>query len=346
MILPCFAPAHQGNYGDVRLISCDWFHTVPGVKEPLMSEISNTPVSEAALAQESARSDLFARLEILTQEEGHFEPVGAQHWALFEDVGTTLLVSFEKLDTLLANPETLSNGHTVARSNGWSHLCLIADGETWFRDPAVYRHFDRLVDDAFFEDFDRVLFYGCGLNGHAACAFAVTAPGAHVLAMNPRATMNPAESAWDRRNLPARRLDFTSRYGYAPDMLEGASHVVVIHDLTVREEAMHSALFRAPWVTRLSAPLLGERIERGLAHMGLLTEILQQAMAGTLSAQSYAKLWRKRRDFAPYLKALLERVEDARRKTLAIRVCRSVTKRLRAPYFSKRLAKLTGEHGR
>ena len=44
-------------------------------------------------------------------------------------------------------------------------------------------------------------------------------------------------------------------------MLDGAGKVVVIHDLSLREEAIHSALFRAPWVMRLSAPLMGERIE-------------------------------------------------------------------------------------
>ena len=108
-------------------------------------------------------------------------------------------------------------------AGGWSHLCLIAEGDTWFRDPAVYAYFDRLVDDAFFEDFDHVLFYGAGMAGYAACAYSVAAPGAQVLALNPRATLDPAAGRWDDRDRAARRLDFTSRYGYAPDMLEGAA---------------------------------------------------------------------------------------------------------------------------
>lgn len=301
-------------------------------------------LAPATFATADGREALFARLEELTAEEGHFEPVGARHWALFEDVGTTLLVSFAQLDAVLAAGEALSGAHVVARQNGWSHLCLIADGETWFRDPAMYRHFDRLVDDAFFEDFDQVLFFGHGFGGHAACAYAVAAPGANVLALGPRATLNPAETGWDRRTLAARRLDFTSRYGYAPDMLEGAGKVVVIHDLTQRDEAMHSALFRAPWVTRLSAPLLGDRIAWGLTHMGLLPALLQSAMDGSLTYERFGKLWRKRREFAPYLKALADRTEGARRKGLAIMLCRSVTKRLRAPHFVKRLARLTGEN--
>ena len=234
-------------------------------------------------------------------------------------------------------------GHGFARDRGWSHLCFIAEGETHFRDPALYRHFDRLVDDAFFEDFDRVLFFGHGHGAHAACAYAVTAPGAQVLALNPRATLAGREVAWDRRDLAARRLDFTTRYGYAPEMLEGAGKVVVIHDLTQREEAMHSALFRAPWVTRLSAPLMGERIEWALRHMGILPTLIEAAMEGRLTPALFAREWRKRRAFSPYLKALLDKAETARRRGLAIQICRSVTRRLKAPHFARRLAKLTGE---
>jgi hypothetical protein len=125
-------------------------------------------------------------------------------------------------------------------------------------------------------------------------------------------------------------------------MLEGAGKVVVIHDPTLREEAMHAALFRAPWVTRLSTPHLGARIEWALRHMGLLPDMIEKAMNGTISHESFAPLWRKRRDFAPYLRALLEKAEANRRKSHAVMICRSVTRRLRAPHFARRLARLTG----
>ena len=292
---------------------------------------------------EGSRAALLQRLDDLTAEEGHFEPVGARHWALFEDAGTTLIVTFDQMATILASDTGMPWGHGFARDRGWSHLCFIAEGETHFRDPALYRHFDRLVDDAFFEDFDRVLFFGHGHGAHAACAYAVTAPGAQVLALNARATLAGREVAWDRRDLAARRLDFTTRYGYAPEMLEGAGKVVVIHDLTQREEAMHSALFRAPWVTRLSAPLMGERIEWALRHMGILPTLIEAAMEGRLTPALFAREWRKRRAFSPYLKALLDKAETARRRGLAIAICRSVTRRLKAPHFARRLAKLTGE---
>ena len=299
--------------------------------------------SATATAAPDDREALFAALDDLTAEDGHFEPVGAAHWALFEDRGTTLIVTFEELGSLLAAENRLPWGHEVAKARGWSHLCMISDGPTWFRDPAVYRHFDRLVDDAFFEDFDHVLFYGHGSGAHAACAFSVAAPGANVLAINPPASLSGSEVSWDARLKSARRMDFTSRYGYAPAMLEGAGKVVVIHDLTEREEAMHSALFRAPWVTRLSAPLMGTKIEYALRKMGVLDGLIEAAMAGKLTPAAFAAAWRKRRAFGPYLEALFEKTEAAKRKSLSIAVCRSVTSRLKSPRFQRRLAKLTGE---
>lgn len=311
------------------------------VQDPVSATRPDAMADATALAAAATdRAGWIAALEEMTAEEGYLEPLGPAHFAFFTDAGTTLLVSFETVDAARARPGQMPLGHAVAAERGWSHLCLLAEGETWYRDPAVYAYFDRLVDDAFFEDFDRVLFYGAEMGGYAACAFSVTAPGAQVLAISPRATLNPAQAGWDKRNRGARRLDFTSRYGYAPDMTEGAGQVVVIHDPGVPEEAMHAALYRAPWVTTLKAPLMGGRIDWALGHMGVLAEAMELAMAGRLGSFSFAGLWRRRRDFAPYLQAILDRAEDRGRRGLAIAICRSVTRRLRAPRFARRLEKL------
>ena len=196
-----------------------------------MSDDAKTDTLPATDAPTDADADWLAQLDAIGDEKGYFQTVGPHHWALFVDEAPTLLVSFETKDNLRARPGQLPVAHAIAAKHGWSHLCLIADGPTWYRDPAVYGYFDRLVDDAFFEDFDRVLFFGAGQGGYAAAAFSVTAPGASVLLMNPRATLNPTIARWDNRDRAARRLDFTSRYGYAPDMIEGAGKVFVLHEI-------------------------------------------------------------------------------------------------------------------
>lgn len=293
----------------------------------------------------SARDAWEQKMDHATQDSGYFHSLGDAHWAYFADEGTTLLVSFETIDAVLARPDQMPLADSLARAHGWSALTIIADGATWFRDPAVYAFFDRQVDDAFFEDFDQVLFYGAGMAGYAACAYAVTAPGAQVLALNPRATLEPAQASWDRRDLAARKFDFTSRYGYAPDMLEGAAQAVVIHDRTIPTEAMHASLFRAPYITRLSARHMGDTLEPAMIGAGILPALVDQAMAGTLTARSFATLWRARRNYSPYLRAILAKVEGAGRNRQAMMICRSVTKRLHAPSFAKRLAKLTERMG-
>lgn len=291
--------------------------------------------------QATDRASWFARLEDITEDSGYFQTVGAKHWALFIDESPTLLVSFETLDQARARPGQMPLAHGVAHARGWSHLCLISDGETWYRDPAVYAYFDRLVDDAFFEDFDRVVFYGAGPAGYAAAAFSVTAPGSTVLLVNPVATLNPAQAGWDSRHKPARRLDFTSRYGYAPDMIDGTDKVFVIHDPTVPAMAMHAALFHAAHVVTLRARHIGDRLEWALIHMGVLDGLIDAAAEGRLNATLFAQAWRKRRDFAPYLRSLLDQAQSAQRPGHEAKICRSVTRRLRAPRFRRRLAELT-----
>lgn len=249
------------------------------------------------------RADWLHRLAEMGEESGYFETLGARHWVLFRDEGPNLLVTFETLESLLQRaPGDLPLAGRVAQEAGWSHLCLIADGPTWFRDPRVWGYFDRLIDDGFFEDFDRVTFYGAGMGGHAACAYAVAAPGATVLAIRPVATLDPDIAGWDKRHLAARRLDFTSRFGYGPDMIEGAAQVFVLCDPEVDEDAMHAALYRKRFVTRLACRHLGPAPETALAEMGILAPLISAAAGGTLDRMVWARMWRARRDHPGWLR--------------------------------------------
>ncbi len=312
--------------------------------DPMEPQTTPTsPQMDAIPADASAATDRASWLGLMDQigeEAGHFEPLGAHHWAFFSDQEPTLIVTFERLEDIRARPDQMPLGLQIAQAKGWSHLCLIAEGETWYRDARVYGYFDRLVDDAFFEDFDQVVFLGAGAQGYAAAAFSVAAPGATVIAISPRATMSPAVAGWDRRAKKARRLDFTTRYGYAPDMIEGAGKVFIIHDPEVADDAMHAALFRGRHVTHLRTPRLDGRVDWALSHMGLIQPMVEAAVSGTLSANAFAGLWRARRNFGPYLRQLLSRAETAGRRRHELMICRSVSKRLQAPRFRKRLADL------
>ena len=276
----------------------------------------------------------------VAEGDGDFLPLGDRHWAFFAEERPMLLVTFEDADSVAARDDHLPEHYALAKSRGWSLLTILAKGDSWWRDPAVFRYFDRLADDGFLEDFDRVIFYGAGAAGYAAAAYSITAPGAELVLVAPRATLDPAVAGWDDRHRQARRIDFRGRYGYAPDLIESASKVWLIHDPLNRLDAMHAALFRKPWVTELHARHTGEGTEDTLREMRVLDRILEAAMEGRFSPAFFAWLWRGRRSNSSYLRAILASARLSGHRQRELMICRSVTQRLNAPRFSRRLSEL------
>lgn len=279
-----------------------------------------------------------ARLAALAEENGLSQPLGDKHFATFIDQGNTLLVTFETMQGIhqlsdLAQPL----GFDLVKNLGWSHLCVISDGDTWFREGRVYGFFDQLIDDGFFEEFDNVVFYGAGPCGYAAAAYSVAAPGATVVAVQPQATLDPRMTEWDDRFIEMRRTSFNDRFGYAPDMLDAAQHAYILYDPFEQLDAMHASLFARANVTRLRTRYLGGAVQTRLLEMELLYRLLSMAGSGKLTAGAFSRLFRARRDNGPYLRGLLSRVNNGERPVLTALLCRNVCERLRAPRFRKTL---------
>ena len=282
-----------------------------------------------------------ARLEEIGEVTGFFEPLGPRHHALFHEDGDTLLVSFESFAGIEALSEAKRPlGLDVAEAEGWSLLSVVSKNDTWFRLPEMFGFFDQLTDDGFFDDFDRVVFYGAGPCGYAAAAFSVSAPGAVVVALQPQATLDPRISGWDERFFEYRRMNFTDRYGYAPDMLDAAAQAYVLFDPRETLDAMHAALFHRANVMRLPMPFMGATLQSALLAMGILGPVLTAAADGTLDRVGFARLMRARREYGPYLRKLLARTEADRRLELVRLLCSSVASRKSAPRFRRRLRAL------
>jgi len=302
-------------------------------------EAAATPAPDTATPDLAAMSQdaWLERIEEIGEERGYFEPLGKRHSVVLTDEGPTLIVTFETIETIREGSDSQEPmGWELVEGHGWSNLSLIAHEDSWFRDPAVYGYFDRLVDDGFFEDFDHVVFYGAGMCAYAAAAYSVVAPGATVIAVQPQATLDPKVAGWDRRFPAMRRVSFTDRYGYAPDMIEGASQVFVIHDPLEPLDAMHASLFARSNVTQLTCPRLGDELEAKLWRMGVLPEILQQAGRDALSAADFHAAYRQgRRVNMPYLRSLLDQLQARGRHRLVQMLCNSVVARMNAPRFRR-----------
>ncbi|SMX34273.1 hypothetical protein [Actibacterium lipolyticum] len=293
--------------------------------------------------ESGARAEWYSKLEELGISGGTFERLGNKHSALFLEDMPTLLVSFESAERVRDRADGLPLCRTLAEEAGWSQLSIMAEGPTWFRDPAIYEYFDRLTDDGFFDNFDKIVFFGEGMCGYAAAAFSVAAPGATVIALSPQATLDPRTTGWDTRFSSHRRLTFTDRYAYAPDMLDAAEKAFVLYDPQIWQDAAHAALFTRTNVSKLRCRYLGDEIARELEKMGVLSELIDAACEGFLDEKIFHRLFRARRTNAQYLSNLLNALDQAERKKLAAFLCVNVVERTHDPVFEKRLTELEHE---
>ncbi|MEW9920655.1 phosphoadenosine phosphosulfate reductase [Marimonas sp. MJW-29] len=292
------------------------------------------PTLETSLV-DLPRQDWLSLVEEIVDADGYVEDLGKRHHAILLEEGDTLLVTFETLQGIQALSDLGQPlGWEMVRAYGWSHLCLASYGDTWFREKAVYGYFDRLIDDGFFDDFERVIFYGAGPCGYAAAAFSVAAPGATVVAVQPQATLDPRVTEWDDRFTDMRIEDFTSRYGYAPDMLDAAEQAFVFYDPRETLDAMHAALFTRPNVTKLRMRFMGDALQTDMLDMEIWTDILEAAGTGKLDEKRFAALYRKRRDYRPYLRNLLAVLDMGEREGLMEALCANVTSRMNARKFA------------
>ena len=276
---------------------------------------------------------------------GFFEQLGAGHCVGFLEAGNNLLVTFENAETVRAhNLDAEPRGFAYARHDGWSHLALISFQESWFRDDAVYRFFDRMIDDGFFDDFEKVVFHGAdGGPAYAAAAYSVAAPGASVITLRPQATLDAAATGWDPRYRAQRITDFNDRYGYAPEMIDAASEVFVAYDPYERLDAGHAALFRKPHVTALPCPLLGTHLDQAFDRLGIHDVMIKLVMDGSLDAGRFAQLLRARRYDKTYARALTHHLIKTGHAKLAQIICAYMLQRGESAYFSALLAELQSD---
>lgn len=254
-------------------------------------------------------AEWLARLDEIGDEVGAFTPLGTRHASFFLDGDDTLLVSFESVDSIRKDfPSQRPRAVEIALQHGWSSLVILAREPRFYRDPEVLDFFDAQIDDSFFDSFRRVLFFGTGQHGYAACTFSLAAPGATVLAISPQATLDPEIAPWETRFPNQRRLDFRSRFGFAPAMLEGARTAFIIYDPSEKLDAMHATLYRRPPVSVLRTPALGPDTVAALDRLGVLNTLIEAAMRGRLTQRRFADMMRDRRKDTIYMQELVRRV--------------------------------------
>lgn len=291
-----------------------------------------------------AGAALIERLRGIAAPRRFLKTLGDGHYAAFAQGNHTLVVTFELADDIAARgDDALPLGHRLRADRGWSALSLFADQRDWFRADTVYGLFDDLSERGLFDAFDRVLFYGAGPCAHAACAFSVSAPGATVIAIAPQASLGATRAAFDTRFPEARRLDFTSRFGYAPDMLDGADEAHIFYDPAVVEDAAHAAQFNRPHIRLHRLPHFGQAPQDILDEGGMLTEIFALYDADTMTPARIGRALRNRRTTRSYLLGLSNTLSEKKRDYLNALMCNNVGTRMGAPRFRRRAEQLAAQ---
>ncbi len=286
----------------------------------------------------AARETWRATLAAIAAKSGFFRELGARHKAIFIPqpgaTGRTLVVVFDNLDDVRQESDRLPWAVDFIAGQGWSSLGLMAHGPTWYRDETVHDFFDELRDDGFFAGFERIVFYGTSMGGYAAAVFSAVSPGATVVAINPQATLDRDLAAWERRFRPAWRYDYTSRYGYAPEMVKAAERMWLFYDSRIIADAMHASLFQGDNITRVRCPFMGHGMLTVWRDIGVLKQIVSGCISGTITRPEIHALLRGRRTVPKFQKALMTHLVKAGRHRLVVRYCDAVLARRNAPHFA------------
>lgn len=300
----------------------------------------------ANAATRPTRADWQARMVEIGRMHGFFERLGRDHYALYVQEGDTLLVTFDEVARVIdKGDDALPVGFEAVKKREWSMLSILAENRSWFRDPGLYRFFDKLVDEGFFDSFDHVIFLGAGpMCGYAAAAFSVTAPGARVLALSPAATLDREAAPFELRFRAAWRKNFTDRYGYAPDMTEGAAKVHVIYDPLEVLDAAHAALFRGKTTQKLRFRGGGADLLSLLEPHRNLDRVLKATANNRMTPLRFAQIIRRlRQNNRRYLQSLLARAEERGGLKFAAIVARHGLDTTGSPHFARRLAAIEAQ---
>jgi hypothetical protein len=234
---------------------------------------------------------------------------------------SVLVVTFDNLDIAMTKrADRRPWGFEFIEKQGWSMLGVMAAGWTWYRDYWAQGEFDRLARDGFFQRFDRVVFYGASMGGYAAAAFSAACPGSDVVTISPQSTLDKSVVPWETRYRTVWDKDFSGKYGDAARASQTARRVTILFDPYEPLDAAHARRFNGANVVALRAPLMGHRLGSSLLQMGILSPIILEALAGSLTGAEFYRLLRARRDFPRYQRELFERAVARGRPGLARRV--------------------------
>jgi pimeloyl-ACP methyl ester carboxylesterase len=230
--------------------------------------------------------------------------------ALYYKRSSTLVVSFDNMKSRDAPGLIFPWGYKFIADQGYSHLGIIMQRRCdWFRQPDLEDYFDQLREDGFFDQFERVIFYGASMGGYGALSYAAAVPGSDVVAFSPQTSLDQKVVPFETRYRDGfgRGKWRKSRYADAVKGAQAARRVTVFADPTHRLDAAHVARLPKENLVFARCPSSGHNSARLMKFMGCLGDVVLQAFDGTLTEEDFYRTWRANRSTQALARIILLR---------------------------------------
>ena len=263
--------------------------------------------------------------------EGFLEK-GLRHSLLFaRRPASRLLVTFDNLSNVGdASPEREPWAYKFAMDNGLPHLGVMAHVSDWYRDAALMARFERLAREGFFEGYDRVVFAGVSMGAYGALAYSCFAPGAHVVAINPQSTLDPALVPWETRYEQGRRQDWTLPFGDGAETMRSAEQVSVFYDPRHELDRAHVERLSGENLRVFNCRYSQHKTAVFLRKIGALKPVMERSIFGELTHAEFNRLYLGRRHLPWFRGSVSNYFRESGREALAARYDAAFRARARA----------------
>jgi hypothetical protein len=230
----------------------------------------------------------------------------------------TLIVSFDNLSSV--KDPALSRetwGYPFYRSEGWSHMGVMAFEKNWFRDEALFDFIEGQAKAGLFKRFKQVVMTGTSMGAYAATAFSSLAPGCTVMAFSPQSTLDKKLVPWEERFGSGRKQDWSGRYRDAPDYCQKAKDVFIVYDPYFAPDKLHADRYQGDNIHHLKSWYSSHKSALFMRRADMLKGVMQAAVAGEMTPHLYYKMFRARRELPWYYHGLADHAIKAGHKELA-----------------------------
>lgn len=260
--------------------------------------------------------------------EGFAYPL-KRHVALYYKRGSQLVVSFDNMKSRDALGQVYPWAYTFVEGLGHSHLGIIMQRRCdWFRQPDLEAYFDGLRKDGFFDQFEKVIFYGASMGGYGALSYSSAVPGSDVVVFSPQTSLDRKVVPFETRYRDGFRRGRwkQTRYCDAVDGVKAARRVTVFADPFHTLDAAHAKRLQGDNVVWAKCPSSGHNPARLMKFMGCLQEAVTKAFDGRLSEVEFRQIWRAHRDTQALARVILRQGMRAGHLDLVLRTMEQLEK--------------------